>query len=308
MKILVIFTGGTIGSVAKDGIIGTDSRTNYTLIRASRYDAAVFDTCAPYTVLSEQLSSRELNLLQETIQTRLHDGYAGIIVTHGTDTLQYTAAALEYAFGDTLPIVLVSADFPLDHPRTNGHQNFEAAVELIRAGQNGVFVSHRNEGAEKTDLHIASRLLAHGECSAELFSLDGVPYATYDGRITVHGEYPNPKPHGVVRYSETSGILFLTSAPGDSFSYSLETTRAVIVKPYHSATLNTASVPFKAFCARAKARGIPVYAVNVKDGDVYESTTAFSDLGIRVLPYSTAISVYMTLWAECSKTEEKNAV
>jgi len=301
MNILVIFTGGTIGSRTENGWVGLDDKTNYTLIANSKYRPEEFTTVSPYSVLSEELSARELNLLQAEIEQHRNQNYDGIIVTHGTDTLQYTAAALEYAFGDTLPIVLVSADFPLDHPKTNGYANFEAAVEFLRAkAGRGVFVSHRNEGENKTDLHIATHLLAHGECSSHLFSIDGGPYATYDGSITVCGTLADTRPLGCVTYPESSGILLLTSAPGDSFSYSLDGVRAVLIRPYHSATLNTENPAIRAFCARAREREVPVYALNVKPGVAYESTKAFDSLGIRPLPYSTAISAYVKLWADPS--------
>jgi len=302
MNILVIFTGGTIGSRVSNGWVAPDDDTRYMLLQRSKYHPSDFTVRTPYTVLSEQLSARELNLMQAEIASHIGEGYDGIIVTHGSDTLQYSAAALEYAFSDAgLPIVLVSADFPLEHPRTNGDANFEAAVEFIRARVgNGVFVSHRNEGDTKTDLHIATHVLAHGECGAELFSIEGTPYATYDGNITVHGSLLDTAPLGVVHYTESSGVLFLTSAPGDTFSYSLDGVRAVLIKPYHSGTLNTASEALKRFCERARERGVPVYAVNVKPGIGYESSKAFDSLGIRPLPYSTAISAYMKLWADPS--------
>ncbi|MBQ3055597.1 MAG: asparaginase [Oscillospiraceae bacterium] len=302
MKILMIVTGGTIGSRVSNGWVGLDSDTRDTLLEHAPYHPSEFTVITPYTVLSEQLSAQELNLLQETVALHIQNGYDGIIITHGTDTLQYSAAAIEYAFGGCeLPIVFVSADFPLEDPRTNGNANFEAAVEFIRArAGNGVFVSHRNATDSKTDLHIASHVLAHGECSADLFSIEGTPYATYDGTITVHGSLLDSAPLGVVRYTETSGVLLVTAAPGDAFSYCLDGVQAVLLKPYHSATLNTASEAFKAFCKRAQERGIPVFALNVKSGVSYESTKAFDALGIHALPYSTAISAYMKLWAGMS--------
>ena len=128
MRILVIFTGGTIGSTVTDGWISPDGATRYTLINA--YQAAhgeeiSFSIRAPYSILSENLSAKNLTALTNEVCAAVKEDFDGVIVTHGTDTLQYAAAALAYATGnDCIPTVLVSSNYPLNDPRTNGHQNF----------------------------------------------------------------------------------------------------------------------------------------------------------------------------------------
>ena len=136
MKVLVIFTGGTIGSQLSNGWISPDGHTKRELIR--RYEeeygnSVQFVTKAPYSILSENLSSKKINILVKTVLESLDGGYDGIIVTHGTDTLQYSAAALSLALGnECIPVLLVSGNYPLDDSRSNGHINFAAAVEFIK--------------------------------------------------------------------------------------------------------------------------------------------------------------------------------
>lgn len=59
MKILVVFTGGTIGSCYNDGVISPDSSTRYKLIEMYKQNGgyAEFDAISPYTVLSENLTA-----------------------------------------------------------------------------------------------------------------------------------------------------------------------------------------------------------------------------------------------------------
>ena len=114
MKILVIFTGGTIGSKLTDGFISPDRGAPYALLEKFKYPGIGFDTVSPYTILSENLSVKELNILLDTVRKSLHMGYDGIIITHGTDTLQYSAAAvLECVKNTAVPIVFVSSNYPL---------------------------------------------------------------------------------------------------------------------------------------------------------------------------------------------------
>lgn len=308
MKILVIFTGGTIGSTVRNGYIGTEETTGYTLIDSFRDKSITFETSSPYTILSENLSAKELNILQKELDNALKKDYDGIIITHGTDTLQYSAAAIEYAFGKcSVPVIFVSAAFPLEDERTNGFDNFNAAVEFIRYGkENGVFAAYKNSTDKFTAIHIASRLLQHSEGSADLYSIDGTPFAVFDGKHFDIKETVKKKTSsfGIVEYVNDPGILLIESHPADSFSYSLDGTNAVIMKPYHSATIATASENLKAFCKRAKNAGIPIFISGVKEGASYESTRFFEELGISPLPYETFICSYMKIWAgiSCGKS------
>ncbi len=307
LKISVIFTGGTIGSVVKGKWMSTDDSAKYTLIANYRKldGDTEFAISSPYTVLSENLSAKELNLLQKEVEKNLAKDFDGIIVTHGTDSLHYTACALEYAFSDAeIPIVLVSSAYPLEDERENGNKNFEAAVEFIKSKRGtGVFVSYKNEKETKTNIHIPSNMLQHSELSADIYSITGEPFAEYDGEITLlkAERKVSEKSLGIAEYSENSGILVIDSHPGDSFAYSLDGVKAVILKPYHSATLDTANEKLHTFCRKAKELNIPVFVVGVKSGVAYESTKLYDNIGITPLPYGTFISAYMRIWAEFSK-------
>ena len=99
MKILVLFTRGTIGSSTDDGIISLDDGSRSLLIRMDRESAGAaaddvtFTTRIPYTILSEDLSAREINLLLRALEESVKEDFDGIIVTHGTDTQQIGRAS-----------------------------------------------------------------------------------------------------------------------------------------------------------------------------------------------------------------------
>ena len=171
MKLLFIFSGGTIGSTMQGGTISVDAEKPYLLCR--QYEAQypvdfTYDTLSPFSELSENFSGTHISTLLETVTAHLNDGYDGIIVTHGTDTLNYSAAALGYALGNrTLPVCLVSANYPIENPQSNALANLHAAICLIRSRTaHGVFVPYRNGDAPTVQIHRATRL------SASL-SLDG---------------------------------------------------------------------------------------------------------------------------------------
>lgn len=96
MKILVVFTGGTIGSTENEGYISPDSEKSYRLINMfkdraeGKYPDIDFEIQSPYQMLSENNTCENLRKLASFFLSVDYNQYDGIIVTHGTDTLQYT--------------------------------------------------------------------------------------------------------------------------------------------------------------------------------------------------------------------------
>lgn len=310
MNILVIFTGGTIGSAVSDGWISPSDDMKYLLLRKyseKTGDLIQFDTLNPYTVLSENLSAEHLNKLIKCVRYNI-DGCDGVIVTHGTDTLQYSAAAVSYAMGtDCAPVLFVSSNYPLEDERANGLDNFIAAVEFIKAkAGRGVYVSYKN-GNQPVQIHYATRLLSHNECLDEVYSADHQPYAVFDGKILLNDGFNPPDTVAAVEepyFCDCSSVLTVVAMPGDSFSYDLSSVKAVILRPYHSGTLNTASVPFVSFCRRAADLDIPVFLVNAPEGITYDSSKVYDKLGIIALEGSVFPAVYVKIWLAVSQNKD----
>ncbi len=308
MKILVIFTGGTIGSKLNNGWISPDAETKHALVEnyRERGDKSVeFVTIEPYSILSENLSAEDINLLVKTVADGIEGDYDGIIVTHGTDTLQYSASALSCCFGSaTVPVVLVSSNFPLDDERANGHLNFSAAVEFIknRCGR-GVFVVYKNKN-DVVRFHVGASVLAHREADDSICSINDLEYAVLkDGKIEVTGKQAESTAMGVTELVESPKLLVINSFPADDYAYQLDGYNAVILRPYHSGTLNTSSKKLHAFCALAKSRKIPVFMVNAIPKENYESVKVLDELGIIPMFDETFASLYMRIWIAVSRGE-----
>ena len=316
MKILVVFTGGTIGSsVNGDGYFSPDRKKSYRLLelykkycsstnnKLPKWDGEElsFDTVEPYTILSENLDMIYAQKLVHCISQNLKKDYDGIIVTHGSDTLQYTAAILGYAFGnDTIPIMLVASNYILDDMRANGVDNFAGAVEFIRqhAGR-GVFVSYRNTG-EHTHFHRATRLIAHAPYSDYLSSVDNIYYGSFCyGRIDQNQLYKEREDECQCLCTEwnnlRASIAWLNVHPAMAFPKLENGLKAILVSSYHSGTMNTASARWNAYFRTAAEKGIPVFLTGASEGMSYESTRAYEENGIQVLPKMSPIAAYIKL-------------
>ena len=256
MKITVIFTGGTIGSAAQNGWISPDGGRAGLLIENYRKiygDTVEFEYKHPYTCLSENITAERLNLLLDCVKESLAEDTCGVIVTHGTDTLQYTAEFLALGLGrPEKSVCIVSSNYPLDDKRANGNVNFAAAVAMVREGHGGVFVPYRNSDG-RVHVHFAARLLRHGEFTDDVECF-GHPFARFaNGYLDLTGEqYPECEAVENVCLADASQVLTVVCRPCDGFNYSLHNVKAVLMLPYHSGTMNTENENFKYFCYKCR--------------------------------------------------------
>ncbi|MDE6851117.1 MAG: asparaginase domain-containing protein [Lachnospiraceae bacterium] len=185
MKVLVIVTGGTIGSTWSNGTIGLEKQSELPLLslywekmESFGIPDVEFIMTSPYQLLSENSTGKVLGRLAESIYAGLEqaeqEGCRGIIVTHGTDTLAYSAAMAGYLFMNCpVPVVFVSANYVLSDTRSNGLDNFHYALELIRNHTGGgVYVSYRNTG-DVPRIHLGTRVLGHQPFSDDVYSVGG---------------------------------------------------------------------------------------------------------------------------------------
>ena len=269
-KIIVVFTGGTIGSSVNDGAIDTDSNTSFLLLAQfkQRFPQAnvTFTTLQPYQMLSENLSPKIWTTLILAIENANPQNYDGIVITHGTDTLAYTAAALGFYFHAlNLPIFLVSSHYPLSNKNANGLDNFSFAIEkIITENLSGVFVPYRNPAAKWVVLHKATRLMCSPQLSSDFFSIadaNTVPKTIFNAPLKA-------------QFSER--ILLIKPYPSLNYDYfDLTNVEAVLHDLYHSGTACTTGQgkSLLAFIKRCQSQNIAVYlAPALKSTNAYQST------------------------------------
>ncbi len=147
MKLLLITTGGTIGSVFNGESIDVDAAQSCAVAKMYKqeHDDADFEILSPLNLLSERISAEDLNTLAEVLLTAELSPYDGVIVTCGSDNLGYLASLIGLLTCRwEIPAAVVATDKVLSDPAANGYPNFCAAVALIRRGHRGCYVPYRN--------------------------------------------------------------------------------------------------------------------------------------------------------------------
>ena len=305
MKILVVFTGGTIGSTSINGYVSPDGKKPYYLLELynkRKKNDIVFETICPYETLSENMTCYTLFRLVNILKDKLKKDYDGIIVTHGTDTLQYTAATLSYTLGsNTIPVVLVSSNYVLNDKRANGLDNFYYAVEFICSQKGrGVFVSYKNTG-DVPKIHRASRLLEHPVYSDDLDSLGGICYGSFDNdKFIQKSSYTAGDESGITLGipddNWSSDIMMIRPYPGMRYTIPDKSIKGILHLTYHSGTICSLTPGIKDFAVFTNSHDIPVFLAGTGKGADYESTKVYEELGFNKLPYSAPIAMYIKLW------------
>jgi len=92
-------------------------------------DLTNLDVEVVFNILSEDMTPRHWSEIAQRVRKAIEQEVDGIVVTHGTDTMSYTAAALAFALQKLpLPIALVGSQRSSDRPSTDAALNLLAAV------------------------------------------------------------------------------------------------------------------------------------------------------------------------------------
>ena len=140
-KILLLTTGGTIASLpGGDGLEPHRSEVMERELNQLRtyYDITVDDVMC---LDSSNIRPEEWQLIARRIfQER--SGYDGIVVSHGTDTMAYTASAVTFMLPNIdLPVVFTGSQLPLADMLSDGPDNLRTAFAMAASGHPGVFLA-----------------------------------------------------------------------------------------------------------------------------------------------------------------------
>ena len=197
-EIALISTGGTIASTV-------DYRTGAV---SARFDAEDVLRAVPElagranyrgrvvaNVLSENMTPEVWQDLAETVYEEIERGVDGIVVMHGTDTMQHTAAALSFMVDTPIPIVLTGSQRSADRPSSDNVMNAVCSVEVAKADVAGVFVCmHATESDDRCAIHLGTRVRKNHTSRRDAFETIGslpVGFVEYDdASVTFRRELP----------------------------------------------------------------------------------------------------------------------
>ena len=130
-KVLCIATGGTISSANNgNGLEPTFSADDILKYCPTIKEFCEIDTNQLFALDSTNIRPAHWMALADTIQ-RNYESYDGFVILHGTDTMAYSAAAINYLIQNSpKPIVLTGSQKPIDDPTTDAIKNITDAFTV----------------------------------------------------------------------------------------------------------------------------------------------------------------------------------
>ncbi|WP_236242927.1 asparaginase [Streptomyces sp. CC228A] len=156
-RIVVISTGGTIASRWQGSGFAADADGQEVMATAAVPEGVTIEVVDLFSVNSPRLTTAHQLTLLRTVHEVLKDpGVDGVVVTHGTDTLEESAFLVDLHHDDPRPVVFTGAQLPLDAEDGDGPRNLhDALLTAARTRGLGVLVAfdgkaHAARGTVKT--------------------------------------------------------------------------------------------------------------------------------------------------------------
>src|SRR6187401_2146091 len=133
-RILIIYTGGTIGMV-QDHDTGVLSPIDFSEIRREVPEIKKFGYTTEVVSFNPVIDSSDMQSAHwAKMAEHIRDNYEkfdGFVILHGSDTLSYTSSALSFMLENLAkPVILTGSQLPVGEIRTDARENLITSIEI----------------------------------------------------------------------------------------------------------------------------------------------------------------------------------
>ena len=184
-KVAILSTGGTIASKIdyRTGAVTSQFTADDILAAIPELrEIADFKGRVISSILSENMDQESWENLAKAVFEEIKAGADGIIVTHGTDTMMYSAAALSFMIDTPVPIVLVGSQRSADRPSSDNAMNAicAACVAVSDIAEVSV-VMHGTTSDDYCEIHRGTKVRKMHSSHRDAFkSVNSLPIGTVD--------------------------------------------------------------------------------------------------------------------------------
>lgn len=295
-KILLIYTGGTIG-MKKDFATGALKAFNFSKLLQRIPELKLLD-CEIETISFENpIDSSNMNpekwvKLANIIEDNYTD-FDGFVVLHGSDTMSYTASALSFMMEHLAkPIIFTGSQLPIGDLRTDAKENLITAIQIASLRENGQAVIQEVGLYFEYKLYRANRTTKINAEHFKAFTSPNYPFLIESGvHLKINSEVLLPvsgKELHVHKNLDTN-VIILKLFPGISEQLmdavvAIPNLKGIVLETYGAGNAPTDDW-FLAVLQKAIQNGIHIINVTQCSGGSvrmgqYETSTALREIGV----------------------------
>ncbi len=295
-KLLLIYTGGTIGMV-KDSETGSLMPLDFKHLTEQVPELRAFDCQLDSFEFPVAIDSSNVNPefwvdLVRVIEKN-YTKYDGFVILHGTDTMSHTASALSFMIQNVdKPIILTGSQLPIGTIRTDGKENLITSIEIAMGKRNGRSIIQEVSVCFGNKLYRGNRISKINAEYFNAFSSENYPPLAEIG-INIHYKtsYFLDNNKGKVTFNTNldNNVAVLRIFPGISKAYlesiiNIKGLKALVIETYGAGNAPTYAW-FIDELKRAIKKGIVLVNVTqCKAGSViqghYETSVKMLEMGV----------------------------
>lgn len=295
-KVLLIYTGGTIGMV-QDSASGTLKAFDFKHLSDQIPELSRLNVELNSVSFEKPVDSAEMNTTHwASIAKTIFENYAkydGFVVLHGSDTMAFTASALSFMLiGLSKPIILTGSQLPIGTIRTDGKENLITSIEIAAAkNSDGESIIQEVAIYFEYSLYRGNRTIKISASQFEAFASPNFPELAVAGVNITYSkqEFSNTSENLELFTNFDNRIALLKIFPGFSPEiyegiFNFEKVKAVIIESYGSGTTPSDESLKQLIKNYLKAGGIILNITQCKTGKVdqgkYETSSFFEQIGV----------------------------
>ncbi|NLO13579.1 MAG: asparaginase [Clostridiales bacterium] len=204
-RITLLATGGTIASLeTSEGLMPLTRADGILAFMPSLMERADISARDVFMLDSSNIQPEEWRQLAQAVKE--HEASSnGIVITHGTDTMAYTASALSFMLlGLKIPVVLTGSQLPLRHPYSDAPGNLREAFAMAASARPGVYISFHHKVIHGTRA-VKMRTLGFDAFD----SINAPPLGRFDADGLHLRDEPAPEERELVNPLEIDARVFL---------------------------------------------------------------------------------------------------
>lgn len=296
-RILIIYTGGTIGMVQDEK---TGRLRPFKLKRVSHsipsirklgieIEAVEFDE----VIDSSQVTTEHWIMLAKMIQDHYNE-FDGFVVLHGSDTMAYSASALSFLLENLgKPVIFTGSQLPIGLPRTDARENLITALEIAalrdREGRSlipevCIYFEDQLYRGNRSHKFNSENFDAFLSLNYPILAEVGVRIRIFEERLLSHNDHPL-----LVHQKMNGAVALLQLFPGMNLEpyadmFVKHGTEALILQTYGSGNAPSDTRFLGALEKMLKAGVMVVNVTQCREGHVemgkYESSKELLNLGV----------------------------